>query len=180
MSKRVLCLIADGFEEIETITPVDLLRRGGVEVIITSLGEGIHVTGRSGITLHADAMFAGIDVSSFDLLFLPGGPQVVALRADVRVSSTVRIFATAGKVIAAICAAPLILHDAGLLNGKAYTAHDSSYSELLQAQPDKRVVLDGNLITSRGAGTALEFGLTLLERLSGVDESARVAKTIMA
>jgi 4-methyl-5(b-hydroxyethyl)-thiazole monophosphate biosynthesis len=72
------------------------------------------------------------------------------------------------------------LHDAGLLNGKAYTAHDSSYSELLQAQPDKRVVLDGNLITSRGAGTALEFGLTLLERLSGVDESARVAKTIMA
>ncbi len=105
MSKRVLCLIADGFEEIETITPVNLLRRGGVEVIITSMGEGTHVTGRSGVTMHADAMFADVDVSTFDLLFIPGGPQVAALRVDARVLTTARIFASAGKAIAAICAA---------------------------------------------------------------------------
>ncbi len=180
MSKRVLCLIADGFEEIETITPVDLLRRGGVEVIITSLGEGIHVTGRSGITMHADAMFADIDVTSFDLLFLPGGPQVVALRKDARVSTSVRLFATAGKAIAAICAAPLVLHDAGLLDGQIYTAHDSTSSELVHAQLDERVVIHGNLITSRGAGTALDFGLALLKDLSGTEASDRVAKAIMA
>jgi len=180
MNKRVLCLITDGFEEIETITPVDLLRRGGVEVIITSMGEGIHVTGRSGITMHADAKFAEVDVSTFDLLFIPGGPQVAALRVDARVLTTARIFASAGKAIAAICAAPLVLHEAGLLNGKAYTAHDSTYSELVDAKPDQRVVMDGNLITSRGAGTALDFGLTLLAYLSGAEESARVAKAIMA
>jgi 4-methyl-5(b-hydroxyethyl)-thiazole monophosphate biosynthesis len=180
MSKRVLCLIADGFEEMEVITPVDLLRRGGIEVIITSLGAGNQVTGRSGIIMQADAMFADIDISSFDLLLLPGGPQVVVLRADVRVPALVRIFANAEKTIAAICAAPLILHDAGLLNGKAYTAHDSTSTVLGQAQSDKRVVTDGNLITSRGAGTALEFGLTLLEHLAGAAESARVAKAIMA
>jgi 4-methyl-5(b-hydroxyethyl)-thiazole monophosphate biosynthesis len=104
----------------------------------------------------------------------------VALRADIRVPAVVRSFANAGKTIAAICAAPLILHDAGLLNGKAYTAHDSTSTVLGQAQLEKRVVTDENLITSRGAGTALEFGLTLLEHLAGAAESARVAKAIMA
>jgi protein deglycase len=180
MSKRVLCLITDGFEEIETVTPVDLLRRAGAEVIIAALGDGIHVTGRSGITLHADLRFAEVKFEAFDLLLLPGGPQVKAMRADERVVGAVRVFDEAQKPIAAICAAPLVLHDVGLLAGHRYTAHDSSYGELTAAEAESEVVRDRRLITSRGAGTALPFGLALVAVLFDDETSARVARAIMA
>jgi protein deglycase len=146
---------------------------------MTSMAEGIHLTGRSGITIHADAKFADIDVSTFDLLFIPGGPQIAAMRVDGRVLTTARIFASAGKPIAAICAAPLVLHDAGLLQGKKYTAHHSTYSELTAAQASERVVVDGLLLTSRGAGTAMDFGLLLVEHLFGEEAVAKVAAAIM-
>jgi protein deglycase len=179
MNKRVLCLITDGFEEIETITPVDLLRRAGAEVVVVSMAEGIHVTGRSGITMHADAVFSDLDVSTFDLLLIPGGPQVQFLREDGRVLTTARIFSSANKPIAAICAAPQVLHEAGLLTGRKFTAHDSTYSELTTALPDEPVVLDRNLITSRGAGTALAFGFAIIEHLYGAEAAGKIAKAIM-
>jgi 4-methyl-5(b-hydroxyethyl)-thiazole monophosphate biosynthesis len=179
MKMRVLCLITDGFEEIETVTPVDLLRRAGAEVVVASMTVGIHVTGRSGITLHADALFADLDISTFDVLLIPGGPQVQELRTDGRVLTTARIFASANKTITAICAAPLVLHEAGLLTGKKFTAHDSTYSELKSALPHERVVVDGTLITSRGAGTALEFGLAIIEQIYGTEAAAQVARAIM-
>ncbi len=180
MSKRVLCLLVDGFEEIETVTPVDLLRRAGAEVILAALGESMHVTGRSGIVVKADAKLEEFDVHAFDMLLIPGGPAVKAMRADGRPASLAKTFDLGGKLLAAICAGPLVLHDAGLLTGRRYTAHDSTYDELRQAEAQERVVEDGHLITSRGAGTALDFGLALVRRLFGAEEAEKVAKAVMA
>ena len=180
MPKRVLCLLTDGFEEIETVTPVDLLRRAGVEVVMAALGQGRQVTGRSGIVIHADALLDAVDAGSFDLLFIPGGPAVKALRSDGRAASLAQSFTQAGKPIAAICAGPLIFQDAGLLEGKKYTAHDSTYAELTHADASQAVIVDGLVTTSRGAGTALEFGLELVTQLAGAEIAAQVARSIMA
>ena len=180
MTKRVLCLLAEGFEEIETVTPVDLLRRAGAEVVLAALGEGIHCTGRCGIVLHADAKLADVDPADFDLLLLPGGPGVQRLRAEGRAASLACDFAESGRAVAAICAAPLVLHDAGLLEGRAYTAHDSTWNVLSAARGGERVVVDGALVTSRGAGTALEFGLALIELFFGAGEREKVARAVMA
>ena len=178
MSKSVLCLLVDGFEDIETVTPVDLLRRAGVEVVIASLGEGI-VTGRCGIRIQADAVLADVNPESFDLLFIPGGPGVADLRSDGRPASLAREFHAAGKTVAAICAAPLVLKDAGLLDGRRFTSHDSVYEEL-PGVINERVVVDGNLITSRGAGTAMDFAFALIEHLAGKSAADDVAREIMA
>jgi 4-methyl-5(b-hydroxyethyl)-thiazole monophosphate biosynthesis len=178
MSKRVLCLLVDGFEEIETIAPVDLLRRAGVEVVLASLGE-ITVTGRCGIRVEADVALDGLNSQNFDLLLLPGGPGVAEMRRDGRAAALAREFAGAGKVVAAICAAPLVLNDAGLLESRRFTAHFSAHGEL-PGVSSERVVIDENLITSRGAGTALEFGFALVECLVGKNVAAEVARSVMA
>jgi 4-methyl-5(b-hydroxyethyl)-thiazole monophosphate biosynthesis len=178
MSPRVLCLLADGFEEIETVTPVDLLRRAGVEVVMASL-HGRAVTGRCGIRLEADAALAEVAPEPFDLLLIPGGPAVGELRRDGRAAALARDFSAAGKTVAAICAAPLVLHDAGLLENRQFTAHSAVHDEL-PGVSSARLVVDGNLITSRGAGTALDFGLALVERLLGKPAAAQVAAEILA
>jgi 4-methyl-5(b-hydroxyethyl)-thiazole monophosphate biosynthesis len=178
MKKRVLCLLADGFEEIETVTPVDLLRRAGVEVVIAAL-RGTGATGRSGICLTADAALEDVSDSDFDLLMIPGGPGVGELRRDGRAAGLAGAFHKAGKPVAAICAAPLVLMDAGLLDGRRFTAHQSVRDVLTEAL-DKRVVIDGNLITSRGAGTALDFGLALVSHLAGKATAEKVEADIMA
>lgn len=180
MPKKVLCLLAPGFEEIETIAPIDLLRRAGAEVTTASLTGDMQVTGRCGITVHADAALTDVVALDYDLLLIPGGPGVKALRADGRPAALAREYAQNGKLVAAICAAPTVLADAGLLAGKRFTAHFSAHSELTQALADERVVEDGNIITSRGAGTAVEFGLALVRRLFGEAAAHEVAKAIMA
>jgi 4-methyl-5(b-hydroxyethyl)-thiazole monophosphate biosynthesis len=180
MLKRVLCLLMDGFEEIETVTPVDLLRRAGAEVVLASMTDSMHLTGRTGIVLRADARLQEFDAHDFDALFIPGGPAVKSLRADGRAASLAKTFAVDGKLVAAICAGPLVLQDASLLAGRRYTAHDSTYAELTLALAQERVVQDGNLITSRGAGTALEFGLALVQHLFGQEQADKVAAAIMA
>lgn len=176
--QRVLCLLTDGFEEIETIVPVDLLRRAGVDVVMAAL-HGTGATGRSGIHVDADVALVEVAASDFDLLLIPGGPGTGELRRDGRAAALAGIFAKAGKPIAAICAAPLVLMDAGLLDGRRFTAHQSVRDVLAQALDD-RVVIDGNLITSRGAGTAMEFGLALVSRLAGQAAADKVSADIMA
>jgi 4-methyl-5(b-hydroxyethyl)-thiazole monophosphate biosynthesis len=174
----VLVLLADGFEEIEAFTPVDLLRRAGVEVTLASLAEQPHVAGRCGITMHADAALSKIGGRLFDMLFLPGGPGVKNLRADPRVDAIVRSHAAAGKWVAAICAAPTVLNAAGLLEGRRYTAHFSVAGELPNILADQRVVVDGKILTSRGAGTALDFGLLLVEKLVSAEKARDIARSI--
>jgi len=178
MAKRVLCLLVDGFEETEAVTPVNLMRRGGIEVVMASLHGGV-VESRGGMRLEPDEDFDDVQPQSFDLLFLPGGPGVMDLLDDGRATSLAREFHAAGKPVAAICAAPLILHDAGLLKKHRYTAHFSVQGELPDVV-DERVVEDGLVLTSRGAGTAVDFGLALVRRLAGESVARDVSEGIMA
>ena len=178
MLKRVLCLLVDGFEETEAVTPVNLLRRGGIEVVMASLHGGV-VEGRGGLRVEPDADFAELEPASFDLLYLPGGPGVMELLRDGRALALAAEFYAAGKPVAAMCAAPLILHQAGLLEGHRFTAHFSVHGEL-PGVVDERVVEDGLLVTSRGPGTAVDFGLALVRRLAGEAVAQEVAKGIMA
>jgi protein deglycase len=179
MARRVLCLLVAGFEELEAVAPIDLLRRAGAEVTLASLTGAVLVTGRCGITVRADAALADVAADRYDLLFIPGGPGVGALRADGRAAKLAQAFVAAGKPVAAICAAPTVLADAGLLAGRRFTAHDSVWEELPLALADERVVEDGYLITSRGAGTAVEFGLALVRRLFGEPKAKEIANAIM-
>lgn len=178
--KRVLCLLAPGFEEIETVAPIDLLRRAGAEVVIASLPGDDLVTGRSGIVLKADLALDAVDTGGFDLLVIPGGPGVQGMRADGRPAQLARAFFDSQRLVAAICAGPTVLGDAGLLDGRRFTSHISVQGELHGSLPEERVVKDGLVITSRGAGTAVDFGLALVAELFGVDKAAEIASAIMA
>jgi 4-methyl-5(b-hydroxyethyl)-thiazole monophosphate biosynthesis len=180
MKKRVLCLLFPGFEEIEIVAPVDLLRRAGVEVIVASLTGEKLVTGRCNITLQADVALDDVTNQEFDLLLIPGGPGIKEVRADGRVAKLAQATARSGKPVAAICAAPTVLKDAGLLAGKRFTSHAGVLPELPESLVQERVVEDGGLITSRGAATAVDFGLALVRRLCGETAVAEVAKGIMA
>jgi len=177
--KRVLCLLGAGFEEIEIVAPVDLLRRAGVEVVVASVSGDRLVTGRTNVAIQADESLADVESQTFDLLLIPGGPGVKGLRADGRAARLARAYADAGKPVAAICAAPTVLADAGLLAGRRFTAHSSVHAELPGALGGERVVEDGLLVTSRGAGTAVEFGLALVRRLCGAAAADQVANAIM-
>jgi 4-methyl-5(b-hydroxyethyl)-thiazole monophosphate biosynthesis len=181
MSLRVLVLLAPGFEEIETTTPIDLLRRAEAEVIVASTTDQHLVTGRSRITLQADHLLSDVIAQSFDLLVLPGGPAVFELREKPRVLDLIRRFHFDGILIGAICAAPLLLHDAGILNEDTeYTAHGSTLDELPQLQTDRETIVSANLITSRGAGTAVSFGLALVEKLFGSEKAEEIKASIHA
>lgn len=175
----VLVPLADGFEEIEAFAPIDLLRRAGVEVTVATLAEHRHATGRSGITAHGDVALNALAADAlYDLLFLPGGAGVKHLRADARVRELVLRHAAADRWLAAICAAPTVLHDCGLLTNRRYTAHFSVANELPAILATERVVTDGRITTSRGAGTALDFGLHLVALLEGPDKASEISKAI--
>lgn len=176
--KRVLCILENGFEEIEAVTPVDLLRRAGVEVVMAGVS-GMDVVGKCGIRLRADTLLEDASGEDFDALFLPGGPAVKELRENKQVIELIGRFHSDGKIIAAICAAPLLLKDAGLIDGKRITAHFSTLDEL-PGSTGERLVSDGRFLTSRGAGTALEFGLALVEMLVGKAISDEVSEAVMA
>ena len=176
----VLTLLAEGFEEIEAIVPIDLLRRAGVDVTTAALVAGQPVTGRSGLTVAADTDLATVAGRTFDCVVLPGGAGVKHLRADPRVRALVQQQADAGRWLAAICAAPTVFHDAGLLAGRRYTAHFSVAHELAQVLADERVVTDGRIVTSRGAGTAQDFALDLITKLVSAEKATEVARAICA
>jgi 4-methyl-5(b-hydroxyethyl)-thiazole monophosphate biosynthesis len=176
----VLAILAEGFEEIEAMAPIDLLRRAGAEVTVAALGDNIHVTGRTNITVHADVALSTVEHQLFDCVFLPGGPGVKQLRADHRVEALLQRHYSASRWLAAICAAPTVLHDAKLLAGRRYTAHFSVANELSAILADQRVVADGPILTSRGAGTAIDFGLFLVEKLFSRERSAEIGRSICA
>ena len=179
-ASSVLAILADGFEEIEATAPIDLLRRAGVRVVVAALGPAVAVVGRSGLTLLADTTLAEATRETFDLVFLPGGPGTKNLRGDPRVIALVQRQVGAQKPVAAICAAPTVLNDAGLLTDKHYTAHPSVAGELPAILADHAVVEDGLILTSRGAGTAVEFGLALVARLVSTAKADEIRKSICA
>jgi 4-methyl-5(b-hydroxyethyl)-thiazole monophosphate biosynthesis len=182
MATTVLTLLADGFEEIEATAPIDLLRRAEAEVTIASCSDSLDVTGRSTITLRADTLLSQIpEPLAFDLLVLPGGPAVFELRKRPEIIDLIRDFADTGKPIGAICAAPLLLLDAGVITSDSTcTAHGSTEEEIPQLSKSKAVVQDGQIITSRGAGTAVEFGLSLIQELFGEEKANEIRASIHA
>ncbi len=176
----VLAILPEGFEEIETIAPINLLRRAGASVTVAALGEELSVKGRSNITLQAETLLSAVIAKPFDMLLLPGGAGVKRFRADLRITALVKAYAEKNRWIAAICAAPTVLNDAGLLAGRRYTAHPSTALELREILASERVVIDGKIITSRGAGTSLDFGFALVEQLFSADKAKEIASTICA
>ena len=177
---RVLCVVAPGFEELEAVAPIDLLRRAGADVVLASLDGEPWVESRNKLVVRTDVALDGVNVGDFALLLLPGGPSVRSLRVDGRARDFAVRFASAKKPVAAICAAPLILGDAGLLEGKRFTAHHSTFGELPRALANERVVTDGLITTSRGAGTAVDFAFALVRRLFGDHPASEISSDIMA
>jgi 4-methyl-5(b-hydroxyethyl)-thiazole monophosphate biosynthesis len=180
MQKNVLFVFGHGVEELELIAPADVLRRAGLKVSFASTEETRLVKTRGGFVVQCDRSFSDTDATDVDLLVLPGGPGVMALRQRRDLLGFLREYGQSGKPLAAICAAPLLLKDAGLLEGKEFTCHDSCWTELATAHPSEKVVLDGALITSQGAGTALDFGLVLVGLMCGEEVRAQIARAIMA
>jgi 4-methyl-5(b-hydroxyethyl)-thiazole monophosphate biosynthesis len=175
--KTALLLLADGFEEIEAVTIIDVLRRGDVAVTTASLA-GKHVRGSHDITIESDALLDRVSVDSFDALVLPGGPAAKTLREEPRVQATIKAAADAGKLVAAVCAAPTALEAAGVLRGKRATSYPGN--PLPSAQfVEERVVEDGNIVTSRGPGTTMAFALKLVERLSGAEVAKKTAEKLL-
>lgn len=182
---RVLVPLAPGFEEIEAVTIVDLLRRAGCEVTTAGLSLG-PVRGSHGLTLFSDEHLESVFDwhQEFDAIVLPGGmPGSDHLRDDPLVVDLVRKFALAGKLVGAICAAPKVLAKAGLLEGRRATAYPGVLETTgvagirIDSAP---VVEDGNLITGRGPGTAMEFALTLVGRLCGEGVRQQVASGLQS
>ena len=165
---KVLVPLAQGCEEIEAITVIDILRRAGIEVISAGL-DAQPVRASRGVMLIPDTTLDAALHDRFDMVVLPGGqPGTDNLKADARIIKLLQDMAQHGKPVAAICAAPSVLAAAKLLNGRQATSFPGALDAFPQVrQQHAAVVEDGNLITSRGPGTAMDFALTLVERLLG-------------
>ena len=170
---KVAVILANGFEEIEALTVVDVLRRANISCDMVGLEE--QVTGSHDIQVTADCVFDG-DLSDYDLLVLPGGmPGSANLRDNHALISEIQAFNQEGKKISAICAAPIALHQAGVLKDKHFTCYDGVQKQITDGIYQKEtVVVDGNLTTSRGPSTALAFAYELVDQLGGDAESLRV------
>lgn len=169
---KIGIFMADGCEEIEGLTVVDIVRRAGMEITTISISEKKEVTSSHKVTFLADALASEVNFDELDGIVLPGGmPGTLNLGANETVNAVVKKFAAEGKLVSAICAAPSVLGAAGLLEGKKATCHPGFEEKLTGAiVSSEAVVADGNVITSRGMGTAIEFGLEIIKYLSKNDE----------
>ncbi len=179
---RILVPLAEGFEEIEAICVIDILRRADIEVVTAGLKDGM-AEGSHKIKVLPDTTLEKIDYRDFDGLVLPGGaPGFVNLGNDERILNMAREMDRAKKVVAAICAAPSVLIKAGVLQGRRATVSPSGKAQVEACADfsEERVVVDGNLVTSRSPGTALEFALKLVEVLAGKEKMMQVKEQTMA
>jgi 4-methyl-5(b-hydroxyethyl)-thiazole monophosphate biosynthesis len=176
---KTLVPLADGVEEMEAVIILDVLRRAKWDVTAAALA-GCDVTGSRGVRLKADAAWADLDPADFDLIVLPGGAAgVEAFLAFPPLLDALRDFAAAGKPLAALCAAPLALQAAGVLDGREATAHPSVLDRLTRARRrNDRVVKDGAIITSRGPGTAFEFALALVRYFDSPTKAVDLARAM--
>jgi protein deglycase len=167
---RVLVPLAKGFEEIEAVALIDVMRRGGIEVLVARIDEAINVEGAHSISIQTDLHVSSVSVDDLDMIVLPGGWNgTYALADDENVQNLLKAMDAKGKNIGAICAAPYALHKAGVLK-ENYTCYPSVEEEIRLDgfQSDKyQVVSDGNVMTSRGPGTSICFGLQIVKKLMG-------------
>ena len=179
--KRVLVPLAKGFEEIEAVAVIDILRREGVEVVVAGLQAGVIEASRK--TKHlADCTLDEVRAEDFDMIVLPGGqPGATNLRNDPRIKKIIETLKSKNRYIAAICAAPRVLSAFGILKDRVATSHPSVRNGLDAARvSDDRVVVDGPVITSQSAGSAMEFAFTLVEILCGKEKAVEVNRSLLA
>ena len=179
---KVCVFTADGFEEVEGLTVVDLLRRAGEEVLMVSISDNLSVTGSHGIEIKADVFFDDVDYSTVDLLVLPGGmPGTVHLGEHQGLAELLQSFAASDRKVAAICAAPSVLGGLGILKNKKAACYPGFEEKLEGAQVfTDPVVKDGNITTSRGLGTAIPFALELISQLEGEVKARQIKKSIVS
>ncbi len=173
---KVFLFLADGFEEIEAIAPIDIFRRAGIDLVTVSVKDEKAVTGAHGVTVLADKLFAEVDFAGNDMLFLPGGlPGTTNLEMHDGLKMLIEKQAKEGGKLAAICAAPSIFGKMNLLKGKEAICYPGFENYLFDAKiSEKKVVQSGNIFTAKAAGVAVKFALALVENMKGAD----VAKTI--
>ncbi|MBQ7384705.1 MAG: DJ-1/PfpI family protein [Clostridia bacterium] len=177
----VYFFIANGFEEIEALCPLDLLRRVGIEVRTVGVG-GREITGSHGITVKTDMTDAEYSDGAPELVFLPGGmPGTLNLAANETVRGAVMTAYENGAYVAAICAAPMILGELGILRGREAICYPGFEDKLTGARiSDKRTVADGKVLTAAGMGVSLDFGLLIVEKLLGEETADNLRRTVIA
>ncbi|MDR1745011.1 MAG: DJ-1/PfpI family protein [Planctomycetota bacterium] len=181
MAAKAVVVLAEGFEEIEALTPVDVLRRAEAEVTLAGVG-GLTIKGAHGVGVAADAALDDLS-ESFDLIVLPGGmPGSKNIGESAAARELARTMLDAGKLVASICAAPVFTLGAwGMLDNRRATCYQGMEGMFPPSVKfsSERVVVDGNIVTSRGPGTALEFALVLAGKLAGEDAAARIARDMI-
>lgn len=177
---KVLVPLADGCEELEAVTIIDLLRRAGVEVTTAGLKPGV-VKASRGVQLVPDTTLDAALEADYDMVVLPGGmPGASHLKEDARVLALLKKMAAAGKYTAAICAAPMVLAEAGVLAGRRATSYPGFLDGLADVTlRSEAVVQDGTVLTSRGPGTAMDFALALVETLAGSEKRQQVEAALV-
>jgi len=185
MAKTALVIIANGSEEIEAVTPIDTLRRAGVEVTVAGLtGAGNVIMSRNVIVGAEKSLKDALTSGPFDAIILPGGLKgAEAFAESAEIGEILKEQEKAGRLVAAICAAPTALHKHGIYVGKAVTSYPSVKDKMIVGgkydYKEDRVVVDGNLITSRGPGTSLEFSLAIAAHLVGQEKADEVGKGML-
>jgi 4-methyl-5(b-hydroxyethyl)-thiazole monophosphate biosynthesis len=179
--KKVMVAVAPGFEEIETITAVDILRRAGARVDLAGT-QSEPIEGSRGVRILADVQLSEVDHKGYDLVVLPGGqPGTTNLQNNENIIGIIQNMNQDKKIVAAICAAPMVLQTAGVLKDHTATSHPSVQEKLNGVRySEDRVVVDGNLVTSRSPGTAMEFALKLVEILFGAERVQTVNNGVLA
>jgi len=182
MSKAYV-LLAEGFEEVEALTVVDLMRRAGIDVKLVSITDDVSVLSSHNVQIVADTLIADIASSPADMLVLPGGRKGVDnLKASDAVKSLITEYNDAGRYLAAVCAGPTVYGQMGLLEGRKATCYPGFENELLGAEwtgNDVKVACDGNFITGRSLGLSIDFALKLIEVLEGKDAADDVESKIV-
>ncbi|MDR0557131.1 MAG: DJ-1/PfpI family protein [Treponema sp.] len=189
-TKKAVVFLADGFEEVEAVAPIDFLRRAGVEVVVVSLNDNGVSTGAHRIPVVADVSLAGfaaqfaegLGADEWDAALLPGGmPGASNLAASETVGAILKALAEKGALIAAVCAAPVVvLHPLGLLTGRRFTCYPGLEKMVAGARwSEDDVVIDGDLITSRGAGTAGVWAVAIIGKLLGEDAADDIAASVL-
>lgn len=180
--KKIVLLLAHGFEEIEAVTPIDILRRGGIEVTVAGIGN-TDITGSHGIQIKCDTTIGQIVASNFDGVVIPGGmPGATNISKSVEAGQFIKSMYLDKKLVAAICASPsIVLSPLKILDGSkstGYPGFESKFSKFVEIRTDN-VVIDGDIITSRGPGTAADFSFAVLKYLLGKDEADTVSRSML-
>jgi len=181
MGKTAIVLLAEGFEEVEAVTPIDYLRRAGIGVTVAAVGEGLAVMGARGVLITADAELKSLS-GPWDAVVVPGGmPGAPNIAASKEACALIAQMAAAGKLVCAICASPAIaLAPLGLLAGRKFACYPGMEERVPEGKwVDAPVAVDGNIVTSQGAGTSALFSLEIIAQLLGKAEADKVAKAAL-